>query len=137
MAERGIGLDETAAGFHPPVRRDNAGDLRGEPHRLAVGRLLRFVPRLRIVLTERGRQRPQHVHAVVGRQLLHQPEDCLRQRTRSGELRLQVSQLRPARQAAVPQQVTDLLEGGTPGEVVDVVTVVREHAAIAIQVADG
>src|SRR5690606_37624878 len=38
-------------------------------------------------------------------------------------------------QAAVPQQVADLLEGGRPGEIVDVVPTIGEHTAVAVDVA--
>ena len=60
---------------------------------------------------ERRGQRPQHVHAVGRRQLLHQPDGSAPATgARRGELRLQVAQLGAVRQAAVPEQVADLLE---------------------------
>ena len=71
----------------------------GEPHGLAIRRLQRIVVRILIVMAERGGQRAQRVHAVRRRQHLHQPEDRLRQRSRRGQLRLQIAELRAIRQA--------------------------------------
>ena len=86
-------------------------DLRGEPHRFAVLRLRRRVIGLGIVVAERRGERAKRVHAVHRRQRSHQAEDRLRQRPRRGQLRLQVAELGARGQAAVPQQVADLLEG--------------------------
>jgi hypothetical protein len=36
----------------------------------------------------------------------------------------------------MPQQIADLLERCAPGEIVDVVTVIGEHSAIAVEVTD-
>ena len=137
MPERRIRLDRPAAGLQPAVGGDDAAHLRGEADRLAVLRLRRAVVDFGIVLAERRRQRPQHVHAVGRRQLLHQPQDRLRHRPRGRELRLQVAQLGAVRQAAVPEQVADLLERRALGEIVNVVAVVRKNAAIPVQVTDG
>ena len=52
----------------PPHRRHERADLRGQADGLAVVRLRRAVGGVRIVVAERRRQRPQHVHAVAGRQ---------------------------------------------------------------------
>ena len=46
-------------------------------------------------------------------------------------------ELGAVRQAAVPQQVADLLERRALREVVNVVAVVRKNAAIAVQITDG
>jgi hypothetical protein len=53
------------------------------------------------------------------------------------QLRLQIAEFRPRRHPPVPEQETDLLEGGLPREIVDVVPAVRENAQVSIQVADG
>ena len=137
MPERRIRLDGAAARLQAAVGGDDARHLRGEADRLAVLRLRRAVVDFGVVLPERRRQRPQHVHAVRCRQLLHQPEDRFRHRTRGGELRLQVAELGAVGQPAVPEQVAHLLERRPFREVVDVVAVVRKNAAIAIQVTDG
>ena len=55
---------------------------------------------------------------------------------RGRQLRLQVAELGARRQAAVPEQVADLLERRVPGEIVDVVAAVGEHAAIAVEITD-
>ena len=52
------------------------------------------------------------------------------------QLRLQVAELGARRQPAVPQQVADFFERRVPREIVDVVAAVREHAAIAVEIAD-
>ena len=64
------------------------------------------------------------------------PQHRLGQRARRGELRLQIAELGAVRQPAVPEQVADFLERRAAREIVDVVAVVRQHAAIAIEVAD-
>ena len=56
-----------------------------------------------------------------------------RQRARRGQLRLQVAKLGAIRQPAVPQQVAGLLERRVARQVVDVVSAIREHAAIAVE----
>ena len=136
VPERRIRLDRPAAGLHPPVGRDEAPQLRRQPHGLSIVRLRRVIRRVAIVVTERRRQRPQRVHAIGGRQLLHQPQDRLLQRAAGCQLRLQITELGPVRKPPVPEQVTDLLERRSPREVVDVVPVVREHTAIAIEIAN-
>ena len=137
VAERRIRLDGAAASLHAAVGRDDAGHLRREADRLAVLRLRRAVVDLGVVLAEGRRQGPQHVHAVGGGQLLHQPEDRLGNRTGRGELRLQVAELGAIGQAAVPQEVAHLLERRPFREIVNVVAVVRKNAAIPIQITDG
>ena len=137
MSERRVRLDGPAARLQAAVGGDDAAHLRGEANRLAVVRRRRIVAGLGIVLAERRGQRPQHVHAVGGRQLLHQPQDRLGHRPRGGQLRLQVAELGAVRQAAVPEQIADLLERRAARQIVDVVAEVRQHAAVAIQVTDG
>ena len=92
-------------------------------------------------MRERGRQRAQGIHPVAGRELPHEAEHAVGQLAGRGELRVQVAMLLLTTglpvQAAVPQQVADLLEGRVARQVVDVVAAVREHAAGAIEVADG
>ena len=133
VPHRRIGRDRSAALLHASPGRDEAGDLAGEADGLAIRRLQRIVVRVLIVVAERRGQRAQRVHAVRRRQHLHQPEDRLRQRPRRGQLRLQVAELGAIRQAAMPQQVTGLLERRVAREVVDVVAAIREHAAIAVE----
>ena len=128
-----IRRDRSAARLHPAPGGDDAGDLAGEADRLAIRRLQRVVVRIRIVVAERGGQRAQRIHAVRRRQHLHQPQNRFGQRARRGELRLQVAKLGATRQPAVPQQVAGLLERGVARQVVDVVTAIREHAAIAVE----
>ena len=74
VAERRVRLNLAAAGLQAPVGGDDAAHLRCQADRLAVVGLGRAVVDLGIVLAERRRQRPQHVHAVRRRQLLHQPQ---------------------------------------------------------------
>ena len=63
VAEHRIRLDRPAAALHPAHRRDERADLRGQPDGLAVVGLRRVVGGVGIVVAERGRQRPQRVHA--------------------------------------------------------------------------
>ena len=92
---RSAGCRSACRGSSPRGRaRDPAGSARRRP---AAGRRSRrgsrsarsagppsgsspaaSCPRLAIVVAERRRQRPQRVHAVGRRQLLHQPQDRLR-----------------------------------------------------------
>ena len=65
VPERRIRLDGTAAGLQPAVGRDQARQLRGQTHRLAVVRLRRVVGRVRVEVAEDRSQRPQRVHAVA------------------------------------------------------------------------
>jgi hypothetical protein len=46
---------------------------------------------------------------------------------------LEIAELGAIRQAAVPQQVAGFLEGRIAREIVDVVSAIREHAAIAVE----
>ena len=133
MTHRRIRRDRSAALLHAAPRRDDARDLPGEPNGFAIGRRQRIVVRVGIVMAERGGQRPQRVHAVGGRQHLHQPQDRLGQRPRGGELRLQIAELGAIRQPAVPQQVAGLFKGRVAREVVNVVAAIRQHAAIAVE----
>jgi hypothetical protein len=87
---------------------------------------------------DRG-ERPQRVHAVDFRQRPHGPDDRFGQHARGGELRLQIAELRSTGQPSVPQQETDLFERRAAfrvREIVNVVSVIREHAARAVEVAD-
>ena len=59
------------------------------------------------------------------------------QRPRGGQLRLQVAELGARRQPAMPEEVADFLEGRVLRQLVDVVAAVREHAAVAVEIADG
>jgi hypothetical protein len=136
VSERGIRLNRSAARLHPAVRRHEARELRRQAHCLAIVRLRGVVGRFRIEVAEHRRQRPERVHAVGRRQLLHEAKDRLAQPTRGGELRLQIAELGAARQPAVPEQITDFLERCPLREIVDVVPVVREHAAIAVEITD-
>ena len=67
----------------------------------------------------------------------HEAQHAFRQRPRGSELRLQLAQLGPVWQPAVPQQIADFLERGVLGEIVDVVAAIGEHAALAIQITNG
>jgi hypothetical protein len=87
-------------------------------------------------VAESGGNGAKSIHSIHRRQRSHQPDNRLGQRARGGQLRLQIAKLLARRQAAVPQQVADFLEGGGSGEVVNVVAAVREYAAIAVEVAD-
>ena len=136
VPEHRIGIDRPLPLRQPAHRRDQRADLRGQPHRLAVVGLRRVVVGVGIVVAERRGQRPQQVHAVAGGQRAHQALHAFGQRPRGDQLRLQVAELGARRQAAMPQQVADFFERRVPRQVVDVVTAVRQHAAIAIEVAD-
>ena len=110
----------------------------GQPHGLAIVRLRRVVGRVRIVVAEHRRQRPQRVHAVGRRQLLHQPQDGSRQRRAR---RPAATADRPARRGSAAGRAR---AGSRPPrtsrrvrQIVDVVAVVGEHAAIAVEIADG
>ena len=137
VPERRIRLDGTAARLQPPVGRDQARQLRRQPHRLAVVGLRRVVGRVRVEVAEDRGQRPQRVHAVARGQLLHEAQDRLAERPRRGELRLQIAELGAIRQAPVPQQVADLLERRALRQIVDVVAEIRQHATIAVEITDG
>jgi len=58
------------------------------------------------------------------------------ERAAGRQLRLQISKLSARRQASMPQEEADLFERGGLREIVDVVSAVREHAALAVQVTD-
>jgi hypothetical protein len=137
VPERRVRLDVAASGLQAAVGSDNAAHLGRQADRLPVLRLGRAVVDLGVVLAQRRRQGPQHVHPVGCRQLLHQPEDGLGHGARGRELRLQIPKLGAVRQAAMPQQVADLFERRPAREVVNVIAVVRKNAAIPIQVTDG
>jgi hypothetical protein len=83
------------------------------------------------------RQRSEGIHPVRRREHLHVTDDDLGQGPRHRELRLQIAQLRARRQAAVPEQVAGLLEGRVARQIVNVVSAIRQHAAIAVQVTDA
>ena len=65
-----------------------------------------------------------------------QAQDAFGQRPRGDQLRLQVAELGARRQPPVPEQIADFFERRVPREIVDVVPAVRQHAAIAIEIAD-
>src|SRR5688572_3881976 len=88
-------------------------------------------------MPERRDDRAQRIHPVHWREAAHQTDDRLRERSRGGELRLEVPELCPRRQTTMPQEVTDLLERGIAGEVVDVVPAVRKDAFVAVNETDG
>ena len=137
MAHGRIGRDRVSALLHPPPGRHQPGDLRSQPHRLAIRRVRRVVGRVGVVMPERRSQGAQRIHPVGRRQHLHQAKNCLRQRPRRGQLRLEIAQLRARRQPAVPQQVAGLLKGRKSREVVNVVSAIRQNPAVAVDVADG
>src|SRR5262245_31824384 len=136
VAENRVRMQRRPALLHPPHRGDQRAKLRRQPHRLAVVGVRRVVRGVRVVVAKRRRQRAEDVHAVAGRQRTQQPQHGFRQRPARAQLRLQIAELGARRQTPVPQQVADFLERGVAGEVVDVVPAVREHASIAIEVAD-
>jgi hypothetical protein len=86
VAERRIRLNQSTTGLHASVGRDQAGNLTRQPDRFAIVRLRRVVRCIGIEVAQDGCHRAQDVHAVRCRQLLHQAEDALRERTRGGEL---------------------------------------------------
>ena len=131
-----VGRDRPAAGLQASPRGDDRRRLRDEALGLAVIGLRGRVVDFGIVVRERRDERAQRVHAVDRRQRPHQPQDGLRQRPRGGKLGLQVTQLGAVRQPPVPEQVADLFEGRSAGEIVDVVAAVGENAAVAIEVTD-
>ena len=137
MPEHRIRLDRTAAGLQPAERRDERADVRRQTDGLAVVGLRRLIVRGGIVVAERGRERSQRVHRVAVGQHPHQPQNRLWERARGGQLRLKVPQFGARRQPPVPQEITDFFEGGVPCEIVDVVTAIRQHAAVAVEIADG
>ena len=138
-----IRRDRSGARVLASHRRDERADLRRQPHGLAIVGLRRLVAAVRIVVREGRRERSQQVHGVAAvarsragspRQRPHETEDRLGQRASGDELRLQIAQLPARRQPPVPQQITDFLERGVPGEIVDVVPTIRQHAAIAVEI---
>ena len=137
MAEHRIRLDRSSAGVHPAHRRDERAELRGQADGLAMVGVRGTVGRIRIVVTECRRERPQRIHQVAFRQRPHQTDDGLRQRARRGELGLEIAELRAGRQPMVPQKVADFLERGVARQIVNVVAAVGEHAAIAVEMTDG
>ncbi len=140
VSQRRVGIDVPAAGGHAAPRRDERAELPRQADGLAVVGLRRSSVGVRIVVPEHRRERPQRVHAVHARQRLHGAQDRLGQRARGRQLRLQIAEFGPGRQPAVPQQVADFLERRAAfgvRQVVDVVAVIREHAAVAVEKADG
>ena len=98
---------------------------------------MRIVAGVGIVVGEHGHAGAHRVHEVARRQRPKQPDDGLREGAVPGQLGLQVAELGPGRQPAAPQQVAHLLEGGVPRQIVDVVSVVREHATLTVEVTDA
>ena len=82
-----------------------------------------------------GHQRPHGVHRVPGGQRPHHTDDGGRERSGPRELGLKVTQFGPGGQAAMPQQVADLLEGGLSREIVNIVPTICQHAALPVEVA--
>ncbi len=132
-----IGVDRPQVLLHAPDGRDQGPDLRRETDGLPVVRRRRIVGGIAVVVRQGRRQRAQRVHRLARRQLTQQPDHAVGQRTRRGELRLQLAQLRAVRQAAMPQQVADFFEGRLRRQVVDVVSAVGENAALAVDEADA
>ena len=73
---------------------------------------------------------------LLGRQTLDQGDDVGLERHAGAEVALQLLELRPRRQLAVPEQVDDLLEGRALRQVVDIVAAVDQDAFQAIDGAD-
>ena len=79
------------------------------------------------------------VHRFDPRQRFHCAENGLLERARRCQLCLKVAEFRAIRKPAMPQQEAALFERDallSIGQVVNVVAVVREHATIAIEIAD-
>ncbi len=140
VAKSGVWIDGPATGPQPSPSRDERAHLAGEPHGLPVICLRRVVRGLGIAVRQNRRQGAKSLHTVDARQRTHRANDAVRQYSRCGERGLEVTKLGAARQPSVPEEVADLLEGHAAlgvRQVVNVVALVREDAAVAIQVTDG
>jgi len=136
VTEHRIRLDRPSPGIDTTHRRHERADLRRQADRFAVVRLGGVVGRVRVIVPESRGQGPERVHPVARGKRPHETEHRFRKRSSGDELGLQIAELGPRRQPAVPQQVADFFERGVAGEIVDVVAAIGQHAAIAIEVAD-
>ena len=136
VVQRRVGIDDAAAAGDAPGSRHNRPHLGCHRHARPVPPLGRHVVRARIEVRQRRDERAKGIHGIRGRQRAHQTQHAFRQAARRGELRLHLSQFRSARQSSMPQQAADFLERRMLGEIVNVVPSIREHAPLAVEIAD-
>ena len=121
----------------PLVRGHDRRELRGDPERLPHVRGLRGIVPLRIEAAHVRDGGPEDVHRRrVLRHRSKQLQDGRRKGSCGGEFGPRAFQLRAIRQAALEQEEDDLLEGGMPGQVSDVVPAVQESSAFPVDEAD-
>jgi hypothetical protein len=139
VPERRMRVHRRTAARHPAPRRDECRHLCRQADRPALVRQNRSIASVWIVVSQQRGQGAQRIHAVAFRQRAHCPHDGIRQFARGDECRLQIAELAAVRQPAVPQKKAHFFERRATfriRQIVNVVSLIREHAAGAVQKTD-